>query len=115
MLWMALWLPLSEYIYLLGSVLCSVLVSKILFHGKLSLPYQIKNRKGGFGIRCYHACQLSSSALEGGIPFYFDGGNVRMRDAGVYVRENNWDSAFELWKQIYDKGKGRQKCVQPLI
>ena len=22
--------------------------------------------------------------------FYFDGGNVRMRDAGVYVRENNW-------------------------
>ena len=41
--------------------------------------------------------------------FYFDGGNVRMRDAGVYVRENNWDSAFELWKQIYDKGKGRQK------
>ena len=25
------------------------------------------------------------------------------------VRENNWDSAFELWKQIYDKGKGRQK------
>lgn len=32
-----------------------------------------------------------------------------MRDAGVYVRENNWDSAFELWKQIYDKGKGRQK------
>ena len=41
--------------------------------------------------------------------FYFDGGNVRMRDAGVYVRENNWNSAFELWKQIYDKGKGRQK------
>ena len=34
--------------------------------------------------------------------FYFDGGNVRMRDAGVYVRENNWNSAFELWKQIYD-------------
>jgi len=32
-----------------------------------------------------------------------------MRDAGVYVRENNWNSAFELWKQIYDKGKGRQK------
>mgnify|MGYP000703622382 CR=1 FL=1 len=30
-----------------------------------------KNRKGGFGIRCYHACQLSSSALEGGIPFLF--------------------------------------------
>lgn len=41
--------------------------------------------------------------------FYFDGGNVGMRDAGVYVRENNWDRAFELWKQIYDKSKGRQK------
>lgn len=41
--------------------------------------------------------------------FYFDGGNVGMRDAGVYVRENNWDSAFEQWKQIYERGKGRQK------
>lgn len=41
--------------------------------------------------------------------FYFDGGNVGMRDAGVYVRENNWDRAFELWKQTYDKSKGRQK------
>ena len=26
--------------------------------------------------------------------FYYDGGNIEMRDAGVYLRENNWDEAY---------------------
>ena len=40
---------------------------------------------------------------------YYDGGNVEMRDAGVYVREHNWEEAFLLWKKIYDNKKGQQK------
>lgn len=41
--------------------------------------------------------------------FYYDGGNVEMRDAGVYVRENNWEGAYNLWKTVYEKKKGSQK------
>lgn len=41
--------------------------------------------------------------------FYFDGGNVNMRDAGVYVREGNWDDAYLLWKELYDTKKGKTK------
>lgn len=41
--------------------------------------------------------------------FYYDGGNVAMRDAGVYLRENNWEGAYELWKTVYDQKKGRPK------
>ena len=43
------------------------------------------------------------------IRHYFDGGNVEMRDAGVYVREDNWEDASELWKKLYDKKKGKAK------
>ena len=41
--------------------------------------------------------------------YYFDGGNVEMRDAGVYVREQNWEEASVLWKEVYDKKKGKAK------
>lgn len=41
--------------------------------------------------------------------YYFDGGNVEMRDAGVYVREGEWEEAAVLWKKIYDKKKGKAK------
>ena len=41
--------------------------------------------------------------------YYFDGGNVEMRDAGVYVREQNWEEASVLWKQLYDVKKGKTK------
>ena len=42
--------------------------------------------------------------------YYFDGGMVEMRDAGVYVREDNWEEAYPLWKSVYDKKKkGTQK------
>lgn len=41
--------------------------------------------------------------------FYYDGGSVEMRDAGVCLRENNWEGAYELWKAAYEKKKGQQK------
>jgi len=41
--------------------------------------------------------------------YYFDGGISEMRDAGVYLREQNWTEAAELWKTIYDKKKGKYK------
>ncbi len=40
---------------------------------------------------------------------YYDGGTVEMRDAGVCLRENDWEGAYELWKTTYDKKKARQK------
>lgn len=40
---------------------------------------------------------------------YFDGGNVNMRDAGVYLREQNWEEACLLWKELYDTKKGKVK------
>ena len=40
---------------------------------------------------------------------YFDGGNVDMRDAGVYVRESNWEDASLLWRKVYDQKKGKAK------
>lgn len=41
--------------------------------------------------------------------FYFDGGLVEMRDAGVCVREHDWEGAARLWKQVYDQKKGKAK------
>ena len=40
---------------------------------------------------------------------YFDGGGVEMRDAGVYVREQNWEEAVRLWKQVLDREKGKSR------
>jgi hypothetical protein len=63
-----------------------------------------------------------SSVYAGGIPLhhllphwqqisrhYYDGGQVEMRDAGVSVRENQWDEAATLWRQVYGKKKGRTR------
>ena len=41
--------------------------------------------------------------------YYFDGGNVEMRDAGVCVREQNWEEASVLWEEVYNKKKGKAK------
>ena len=41
--------------------------------------------------------------------FYYDGGNVEMRDAGVCLREDNWEEAYDLWKTTYEKRKGQPK------
>lgn len=39
---------------------------------------------------------------------YFDGGGAEMRDAGVYVRENDWENARAIWKSLYDKTKSKK-------
>ena len=41
--------------------------------------------------------------------YYFDGGNVEMRDAGFFVREGNWDEASALWQTLYNTKKGKVK------
>lgn len=41
--------------------------------------------------------------------YYFDGGNVEMRDAGVCVREQDWEQAGEYWQRVYDMKKGKTK------
>lgn len=47
--------------------------------------------------------------------YLFTSGSVNMRDAAVYVRENNWQQAIELWKQTYEKKKkGKQKMYAAL-
>jgi len=43
------------------------------------------------------------------VRFYYDGGSVEMRDAGVCLRENDWDEAYKLWNTAYEKKKGQQK------
>jgi hypothetical protein len=39
--------------------------------------------------------------------FYFDGGNAEIRDAAIYVREEDWDAAAELWRSVYGQKKGK--------
>ena len=42
--------------------------------------------------------------------YYFTNGNVAMRDAAIYVKENNWPEAIKLWEQVYNsKKKGKVK------
>ncbi len=41
--------------------------------------------------------------------YYFSGRNVNLRDAAVFVRENNWNKAVNLWKQSYENSKGKAK------
>lgn len=44
--------------------------------------------------------------------YLFTGGSVNMRDAAVFVHEDNWEKAIELWKQTYEKKKkGKQKMA----
>jgi hypothetical protein len=39
--------------------------------------------------------------------YYYDGGNVDMRDAAVNVREQQWAEAAALWRRVYDTKRGR--------
>ena len=41
--------------------------------------------------------------------YLFGGGSVSMRDAAVYVKEENWPEAINLWQQVYNARKGKQK------
>ena len=38
--------------------------------------------------------------------YYYNGGDVHMRDAAVSVQEGDWDSAYQLWEQAYQQKKG---------
>lgn len=37
--------------------------------------------------------------------YYFTGGSVYMRDASIYIKEDNWPEAIRLWKQAYELSK----------
>lgn len=64
-----------------------------------------------------------ASTFAGGLPlkhilpywktsnrYYFSNGSVEMRDAAIYVKEDNWVEAINLWKQVYsNKKKGKRK------
>lgn len=41
--------------------------------------------------------------------YLFSGGSVNMRDAAIYAKENNWTEAIKLWKETYERKKGKQK------
>lgn len=41
--------------------------------------------------------------------YYFTNGNVAMRDAAIYVKENNWPEAINLWEQAYNNSKKKGK------
>lgn len=42
---------------------------------------------------------------------YYASGCVELRDANVYVQEENWEGAYKLWKQVYDTKKGKKKMM----
>ncbi|MDR0891609.1 MAG: DUF6340 family protein [Mediterranea sp.] len=42
----------------------------------------------------------------------YNGGSVPMRDAAVYAREDNWDKAYPLWKEVYDESKSAKKKMR---
>lgn len=48
------------------------------------------------------------------VRYYADGGNPLMRDAGVSVKEGDWDTAIELWKQAYEKKSLKKKTSAAL-
>lgn len=47
--------------------------------------------------------------------YLYTGGSVQMRDAAVYVRENSWDNAHELWQQAYEGTKNEKKKMQAAL
>ncbi|WP_294627302.1 DUF6340 family protein [uncultured Bacteroides sp.] len=44
-------------------------------------------------------------------PLYV-GGSVPMRDATVYIRENSWDEAYQLWLQVFKSTKSEKKKMK---
>lgn len=38
-----------------------------------------------------------------------------MRDAAVYVRENSWDNAHELWLQAFEGTKSEKKKMRAAL
>lgn len=50
-----------------------------------------------------------------GTRYLYTGGSVPMRDAAVYVRENSWDNAYELWRQAYEGTKNEKKKMRAAL
>ncbi len=40
------------------------------------------------------------------------GGNIHMRDAMVYARENNWEQALEIWSNAYKQTKKKKEKMR---
>lgn len=43
--------------------------------------------------------------------YYYASGSIELRDANVFVLEENWEGAYKLWKQMYDTKKGKKKMM----
>ena len=39
----------------------------------------------------------------------------QMRDAAIYVRENSWDDAYELWRQAFEGTKNQKKKMRAAL
>lgn len=50
-----------------------------------------------------------------GTRYLYTGGSVPMRDAAVYVRENSWDNAHELWLQAFEGTKSEKKKMRAAL
>lgn len=47
--------------------------------------------------------------------YLYVGGSVQMRDATVYMRENTWDKAYELWHQAFESTKNKKKKMRAAL
>ncbi|WP_294471043.1 DUF6340 family protein [uncultured Bacteroides sp.] len=47
--------------------------------------------------------------------YLYTSGSVQMRDAFVYVREDSWDNAYELWLQAFEGAKSDKKKMQAAL
>lgn len=50
-----------------------------------------------------------------GTRYLYTGGSVPMRDAAIYVRENSWDNAYELWNQAFESSKNQKKKMRAAL
>ena len=50
-----------------------------------------------------------------GTRYLYTGGSVPMRDAAIYVRENSWDDAYELWRQAFEGTKNQKKKMRAAL
>ena len=50
-----------------------------------------------------------------GTRYLYTGGSVPMRDAAIYVPENSWDDAYELWRQAFEGTKNQKKKMRAAL
>lgn len=50
-----------------------------------------------------------------GTRYLYTSGSVQMRDAAIYVREDSWDKAFELWNQVFNSTKSNKKKMKTAL